>query len=198
MPRAGKSVAKLLNSRTRVRDVAGSGHSQGSLRSATMLLRASRRRPDQPSPEVGLLRVPDARHGPAQCSFEELHGVFHIEPAGLGLPKGVEIRLSGTVPPHPELLRLATPLPAREPLDLNQDDGAPNDGRGFRTVAFDRLSGLGMQLRPRPYAHPAVAGILCAPLGGGFVPGPRVLRANLSPWRGSRPTGLGSLGSGSA
>jgi hypothetical protein len=87
----------------------------------------------EPAPEVGLLGVPNPRRGPPERLLEETDSVLQVETPHVCPPQEIQIRLPVSGEPEPELLRLAA-LP-RKLANLDQDHGAPHDGRRLASVA---------------------------------------------------------------
>jgi hypothetical protein len=121
---------------------------------------------------------------------------FQVEPAGVGPPGKVQVRLAGAGPPQPQHLRRARL--GGDPLDLDADDGAAHD-RPRPTAAVAGVAVLlGVQPRPRLHGHGAVLVVFGHVRGGrvGQVAGSA--KANLAPWRRGRPVTPGGRGGGSA
>ena len=134
-------------------------------------------RQDQPTPAVSLLRMTHSRDGPPQGLFEEAEGVLQVESADVGAPKEIEVRLSRASPPQPQLARLAGRT--RQPRNLHQHEGAPDDGSGPTGSASRVVLGFGMELRPGSYAHRPIARILAVVLDGGLGPCLRIFGVQL-------------------
>src|SRR5215216_4051029 len=105
--------------------------------------------------------------------------MFQIEAAYIGTPQQIQVRLSLSVPPQPEPFGLAPALAAWQPFYLHQDHRSPHDGGAVATISFARLSRLGVQPRPGPHLHLAVASVLCEVLCRRFVPALWVLEVEL-------------------
>jgi hypothetical protein len=71
----------------------------------------------------------DLRRSPAESLLQEAESVLQIEPATVRAPQEIEIRLSGTIPPQPELARL-TGL-SGQALYLYEHYGAAYDRRSL-------------------------------------------------------------------
>jgi site-specific DNA recombinase len=97
---------------------------------------------------------------------------FQVEPANVGAPRQIEVKLAGAGPPQPQHLRRARL--GGDPLDLHAQDGAAHDrSRPAAAVAGVTVL-LGMQPRPRLDGHGAVLVVVADQGGGRGRPGGRV------------------------
>src|SRR5215203_6657311 len=108
------------------------------------------------------------RRRPAQGLFHEAYRVFDVEPATVRLPEQVEVHLTLSVPPLPQLLRLAG-LP-RQLAHLDQDHGTLHHGCPLAPVTLAYPPGLRVQSRPTPDAHRAVVVSFAAMFTGRLRP----------------------------
>ena len=95
------------------------------------------------SPAVRLLRVPNPGRGPPERLFEEVYRVLQVKPPDVGSPQEVEVRFAFSVPPKPQLLRLAA-LSGELSYLLHQDYGASHNWRPLAPVALCYASDLGV------------------------------------------------------
>jgi hypothetical protein len=89
---------------------------------------------DQPRPAIRLLGVANPGRGPSHAPLEEAEGVLRVEAPDVGAPEESQIRPRSfpPVPPWPQNPRLAPPLAAGQPLDLDQDQRPDGQGQGSR------------------------------------------------------------------
>jgi hypothetical protein len=133
----------------------------------------------QPTPAVGLLGMAHSWGGPPQTLFEKAEGMLQIEAPHVRPPEQVQLRLSRTVPPQPQLLGLSTPLAAWQAAYLHQHKRAPNDGARAAGSACGMILDFGVQPRPSAHAHHPISHIFAAMFCGGCRPSVRLLCVQL-------------------
>ena len=123
--------------------------------------------------------MPHARRRPPKRAFAKLDRMLKIEPADIRSPQQIQVRLSLSMPPQPQLLGLPAPFTAGQPFHLHQDHCSLHNRCTVGTIAFARFSGFGVQPRPSPDTNLAIASILRDMLCGRFVPARRVFEVKL-------------------
>src|SRR4051812_47504334 len=103
--------------------------------------------------------------GPPQTLFEKAEGMLQIEAPHIRSPKQVELWLSSTVPPQPQLLGLSTPLAVWQAPYLHQNQRTSNYGAGTTGSAHGMILDFGMQPRPSAHAHHPISWIFQAMFG---------------------------------
>src|SRR4051794_13568602 len=140
----------------------------------------------QPGPAISLLGVADARGGPVEGLLAEAVGVLQVEAVDVRSPEDGEVGRTRAAPPQPELLGDAGL--ARQPLDLDQHQGAVDDGPGTPTAPSGMVLRLRVHVGPRPHPHRPVLGMLLAVLHGRRPPAGGVVAGQLPPMT-TRATG---------
>ena len=95
---------------------------------------------------------------------------FPIEPSDVGAPDDRQVWLAGPTPPQPEAFGNA--CLAGQVLDLDQHQGASDDGFGAIAARGRVVLRLGVHTRPGAHPHPTILRMRLGVLIGGCPPGP--------------------------